>query len=67
MINNKIITIKKRNHILQVKKYKNYVTNKYFIIKYGLCEFKCNQDNNNGCVLIVNTKKTVKQVLNVIY
>jgi ribonuclease P protein component len=59
MINNKIITIKKRDHILQGKKYKNYVTNKYFVIKYSVCEFQCNNENN-GCILIVNTKKNCK-------
>lgn len=63
MKNNKIITIKKRNHILQAKKYEKYVTNKYFIIRYGICEFKCiNEENSNkkACILIVNTKKNCK-------
>ena len=64
MTNNKIITIKKRNHILAAKKYKNYVSNKYFTIKYALCEFECsqpyNKENNKSCILIVNTKKNCK-------
>ena len=63
MKNNKVTTIKKRDHILQAKKYQNYVANKYFIIRYGKCEFNCsleNEINKNSCILIVNTKKNCK-------
>lgn len=63
MINNKITIIKKRNHILEAKKYENYIQNKYFIIRYGKCNFNCINENNikhNGCILIVNTKRNCK-------
>jgi ribonuclease P protein component len=61
-MNNKIITIKKREHILASKKYENYVSNKYFIIRYGICPYKCTNESikEKSCILIVNTKKNCK-------
>lgn len=59
-----IITIRKRNHILAAKSYKNYVSNKYYTIFYSQCEFECFTENENnkiyGCVLIINKKKNCK-------
>jgi ribonuclease P protein component len=59
----KIITIKKREHIIKTKNYKNFVGSKYFIFYYDKCIFNCVKEeeiNSNGCVLIINTKKNCK-------
>jgi ribonuclease P protein component len=59
----KIITIKKRNHILKSKGYKNNIHSKYFIFYYDKCSFNCFNESDiicHGCILIINTKKNCK-------